>query len=328
MISQYFRDALYGVDHSRAPIWYMRQAGRYMDRYRQVRQLHSMEEICHTPRLAVDLTWEAHNYLGTDTAIIFSDIAIPLESLGYEITYVEGKGPVPVKDHRMIGSKDSMSAQSIGLFCSEHPETPVIGFVGGPVTLASYVVGHGPDVKLSQSKKLLWKEDEDFMNLLNDITDHLINEIREQIRAGAIAIQIFDSWIGQLDPESVEYIISHFVRKLTSTVRAENSKSIYFSTETSGMLEELTKTGADFLSLDWRVAIDQVYPSFPNMGFQGNLDPLLMESNPERALERSRGIMKRMRDCNRYIFNLGHGVLPGTDERALRLITEKLKGEL
>lgn len=326
-MSHYFRDALNGTDHDRPPIWYMRQAGRYMTSYRQIRQTHSMEEICHSPKLASDLTWDAYHYLGVDAAIIFSDIAIPLESLGYDVKYVENKGPVPVKTSEGNNKVESASAISIKQFSTEHPDVPLIGFVGGPLTLASYVVGKGPDIKLSQSKKLLWNEDYDFMNLLEDLTTHLTMEIRKQIRAGATAIQIFDSWLGNLDPESVDFILTHYVKRLTDAVREEKSKSIYFSTETSGMIEELTHAGSDFLSLDWKVSLNHVFESFPEMGFQGNLDPLLLESNPEKALERSRRIIKSMKDCKRYIFNLGHGVLPGTDENALRKITEKLRGE-
>ncbi len=320
-------DAINGKEHERVPVWYMRQAGRYMASYRSIRKKYTMGQICHDPGIASELTWDAYRFLGTDAAIIFSDIAIPLESMGYEVDYVEGRGPVPSKVEEQKKPESSQAARAIKQFKAFHSETPIIGFVGGPLTLASYIEGKGPDIKLAICKKLLWNEDGRFQGLLQGITELLKWEISEQIDAGANAIQIFDSWLGNLDPESVLNVVDNFVKPLTDIIREKGSKSIYFSTETSGMMEELMKTNADFLSLDWRTDLATVHESFPKVGLQGNLDPLLVESYPEKALSRARAIISSLKDCDKYVFNLGHGVLPGTDQEALKMITNKLKGE-
>ena len=307
----------------------MRQAGRYLSSYQDFRKRYTIEQICHDPKLASEISWKASEYLSTDAAIIFSDIAIPLENLGYSVKYVEGTGPVPeLKLMNREYSAVSEASRAIREFKQKHPEIPIIGFIGGPLTLSSYVVGKGPDKDLKITKGLLSSGDEKYHALMLEILEILKWEVTEQIRQGADCIQIFDSWLGFIDREDAENILIKFVKPITEIVKKEGKKSIYFSTGTSGMIETLIKSGSDFLSLDSKCSLQDVRAEFPEIGLQGNLDPRLLRESPEKALEKSLEIIRFMRNDPKYIFNLGHGVLPGTDQLKLREITKKIRGEI
>ncbi len=317
--------ALNGAEHEQVPVWFMRQAGRYMPSYRKMRKNFSMEEICHSPQMAAEITHDAAHYLGVDAAIIFSDIMIPLENLGYRIKYVENVGPIPERTGNIREMYKSEASSAIRYFRSRYQDLPVIGFIGGPLTIASYIIAGGPDRELRKTKELILTDEDNFRTLMNEVVKISLNEAREQILAGAAAIQIFDSWLGFLDPVISEYIILDFVKKIVDGIKKLRGKSIYFTTGTSGFVEALTLCGADVLSLDWRCSLGDVHSAYPNMGLQGNLDPVILAKSLSKSVERSVMIMKEMQDFNRYIFNLGHGILPETDPGNVRSLVKKLK---
>ena len=319
-----FYSTLEGKEHDLTPVWFMRQAGRYMESYRQLRKKYTMEEICHLPDVSSTIAYEAASFLGTDAAIIFSDIMTPLENMGYRIKYIENVGPVPEKSSSISNEFISYSGRAVKNFVRNYSTIPIIGFVGGPLTIASYIISGGPDRDLKKTKTKLLKDENEMMDLLNGITDIIMKDAQSQVAAGARVIQIFDSWLGFLDPDYVELIINTTVSKITKEIKNNGAKSIYFSTGTSGMMESLKKGNADFLSLDWRCSLKEIAENFGNIGLQGNLDPAVLSSSLEKTIDKSIKIVKEMRDFNRFIFNLGHGILPDTDPENARTLVRKI----
>lgn len=319
-----FIQALNKRPHDSVPVWFMRQAGRYMNEYRELRKKHSIIEISHDPELSSHISYRAKEILGVDASIIFSDIMIPVENLGYSINYVENIGPVTKKEREKNETFFSYAAEACLNFKKKYPKDPLIGFSGGPLTIASYIIAEGPDKNLEKTKMKMLDDEEDFNKLMNDITYVVIQDVKRQCDAGCDAIQIFDSWSGYLDPDTFDYI-NKWNKKIIKAIREKNVKSIYFSTQTSGMLDQLNKIGADFLSMDWRCDISYIAEQ-TYAGIQGNLDPTILLSNGNKYYERTKMIIKSMREKDDFIFNLGHGVLPGTREEKLKDIVSICRG--
>jgi uroporphyrinogen decarboxylase len=322
-----FLDTLKGNETERPPVWFMRQAGRYMDSYRNLRKDHSMKEICHNPELASQLAYNSARELGVDAAINFSDIMIPLENLGYRIDFVEGVGPVTEMLDSPLENFTSPSADAVSAYKKKYTDIPLIGFIGGPFTVASYVIGHGPDKDLAKTKHLMFTEEEIFNELIKKISLILRYDAMAQIKAGADVIQIFDSWVGSLDPTYCEEILTKTVKGLVSEIHSVNKSVIYFSVGSSGMIDSLKKSSADFLSLDWRCSMKKVRDENQKLGIQGNLDPSIVASSPHRSYKSSAEILKEMKNENKFIFNLGHGVLPSTNIDTLKKIVSIVKGD-
>ena len=320
-----FLSALKGDGHKGAPMWFMRQAGRYMDSYREVRKEYTMEQICHSPELSSRIAYDAAKYLQADAAIIFSDIMIPLENLGYNVRYVENMGPIPEKTGSSTDQFVSYSGMAVRNFKDNYPDMPIIGFVGGPLTLASYIIAMGPDGELKKTKEALIRDENKTIELLGELTDVVIKDVKDQISSGADAIQIFDSWLGFLDHNYAELAVEKTIRKIVDAIKKSKVKSIYFSTGTSGMIDVLNKSGADFLSLDWRCSLKEVSETFGNIGLQGNLDPSVLALSPGKAVEKGIQIAREMRDVNKFIFNLGHGILPETKQENVRMLVRKIR---
>lgn len=326
-----FNAALKGESHEETPVWFMRQAGRYLPGYTKIRKGHSIKEICMDRSLTLSVTREPLDLLGVDAAIIFSDITIPLEAMGFELEFQEGLGPVIFNSLQNNPSLSGISDFSVSNYqystynaIREFKETssgfPIVGFSGGPLTLASYVVLGRADTNLSTSKKLMFNDDKGFSKLMDLTKEMVIQNCKEQIRSGADAIQIFDSWAGFLSPHWFRI----YAEKYLSDIQAELSglvPTIYFSTQTCGMPEELLHLGFDFLSVDWRCEISEFSRRIGNSsGLQGNLDPSMVAKSPSSAVSESGRIARSMKDQERYIFNLGHGVLPDTKPETLREI--------
>ncbi len=317
-----FLKALQNEEHDHTPVWYMRQAGRFLPEYRKVRERVSIYDLCSSPELAASISYDAARILQTDAAIIFSDIAIPMENLGYSISYREGIGPVMEKTSDEIHPAISKAGNSIRHFKLRHGDMPIIGFVGGPLTIFSYL-NDSPARDIPKTRKRIYSWDSETVGMLISIRDMLENEISLQIEAGADAIQVFDSWLGYLEPEFAGKIVEIMVKPLFRKIRSRGSKGIYFSTMTSGMVDILLKSDADFLSLDWRIDLKNLRER--DVGVQGNLDPSLLLYSPEAARKRAMEIVDSMKERNNYIFNLGHGILPGTDHQSVIDISKAVK---
>ncbi len=326
-----FLAAIKGHPHETTPLWFMRQAGRYLSGYRKLRLEYSIKEICRDPDLTVQVTSEPIDLLGVDAAIIFSDITIPLEAMGFNVEFRENVGPVisnPLSTNPdLIGITDFSTSEmhygtysAISKFREKYPDTPIIGFSGGPLTIASYLTLGRPDKDLSATRTLLYKEAPAIKNILAMLREMVIENAKAQVKAGANAIQIFDSWAGYLSPSMFSWYRDNYLSQIAEELSAMTS-TIYFSTQTGGILDELTKTGFDFISIDWRVDLPRVASTIETeMGLQGNIDPLMVSRSPDSAVIQSRKLVEKMKEKDNYIFNLGHGVLPDTDPEALREI--------
>ena len=306
----------------------MRQAGRYLPSYNKIRSNHSIKDICSDPAISAEITYYPVSEIGVDSAIVFSDILLPLEAMGLHIDYLEGTGPVveTVKKDRdlQIGSYDPSadrykSWETIRIFRKNHGDIPIIGFCGGPVTIASYAMNGKADRELANFRRLMHAKARQVSEILSELKEMIIANAREQIRAGADAVQIFESWAGSLSRDEYQRTILPIHREIFSEIG--KVPTILFSTASHHLIRMLTATGADFISIDWRENLTEISSEIPHeIGIQGNLDPMLAESFPQEAFSEARRIAESMKDRNRYIFNLGHGVLPSSDPATLREI--------
>ncbi len=324
-----FLAALNGENHEKIPVWFMRQAGRYLEGYREIRRRMSIREMCRDVDTTVRITLEPVNSIGVDAAIIFADIMLPVESMGFHLDFVESIGPVisnPFMSNRSLSGISGFSLENyrygtydaIRKIRSAYDHLPVIGFSGGPLTIASYLVNGKPDRDLAKTKELILSEDRDFRKLLRMVTEMVIMNSREQIMSGASAVQIFDSWAGYLSPWQLESYAENYLRDISSEL-GHLAPLIYFSTQTSSMTDIMVSAGFSFLSLDWRCNLHRIKDALgEEVGLQGNLDPAIAEISREAALAEGRRIASSMSRSSKYIFNLGHGVLPGTNPETLK----------
>ena len=332
-----FINSLKGEEHSRIPVWFMRQAGRYLKGYSEFRKSYSIKELCMNPEITQEITYEPVRELGVDAAIIFFDIMLPAEALGFKVDFKENIGPVIensyVSDRSMKKLHDFSTSdflypldKSIRNFREKHHDVPLIGFAGGPLTIASYLMAGSSDRDLSFLKKTIGSDQSSFRKIMEMVTEMVIEVAKIQIRAGSNAIQIFDSWSGNLSP----YTFAEFVKPYLEEIVSELSGPvpiIYFSTSTAGILKDISRLGFDFLSLDWRMDLSDVRKIYGSKtGLQGNLDPSLVERFPVQSFREAEIIAGSMKDFDRYIFNLGHGVLPGTEVKTLKKIVEIVHG--
>ncbi len=310
------------VEHT--PVWFMRQAGRYMAEYRAVRKHHSLVEICKTPELAAEVTITAAEELEVDAAIIFADLLLPLEVMGLAVRFEAGEGPVierPLRSPDDVAHLRTDRAADLGYVAEsiravvKHfgNSLPVIGFCGAPFTLASYMIEGGGSRNYVETKKMMYRSPAEWDQLMSKLVSVLAEYTAEQVRAGADAIQIFDSWVGCLSQEDYrEYVLPRTI-ELVKKLRGTGVPIIYFGTETSTLLPSMKDTGADVIGVDWRIPIDKAWASIGGLGaVQGNLDPVLLFADWKVLKARAEDILKRVGDKPGHIFNLGHGILPNT----------------
>ncbi len=328
-----FIAALRGEPHEQTPVWFMRQAGRYLSGYKATRQKHSIKDVCKDRDLTLQITEEPLNLLGVDAAIIFSDITTPVESMGFKLDFQEGIGPVISNSFRedsslrditdfSISNYEYSTYAAIKKFKENRPQFPIIGFAGGPLTIISYLVAGRSDRDLSATRKLLYSRETNFLRLLDMVNEMVIDNCRAQIKSGADAIQIFDSWAGFLPTSEFREYSDRCLLEIVNELSG-NVPLIYFSTQTSGMLEELQKPGFDIISLDWRCDLPKEADRVgEKTGLQGNIDPLMVVNSPEASLKEAERLATQMAQNDRYIMNLGHGVLPDTKPETLREIVK------
>jgi uroporphyrinogen decarboxylase len=306
------------------PVWFMRQAGRYMPEYRAVRKAHSLIEICKTPQLAAEVTITAAEILRVDAAIIFADLLLPLEVMGLPFHFSAGEGPVierPVRSSAevarlRIDSAGDLAyvAESVRLVAKHFgSKLPVIGFCGAPFTLASYMIEGRGSRHYINTKKMMYSSDGTWDELLAKLVSVTSQYAIEQVRAGADAIQIFDSWVGCLAVEDYCRHVLPRTSELVRTVKSAGVPVIYFGTDTATLLSAMKQTGADVIGVDWRVPLDEGWARIRNQGaVQGNLDPVVLFANWKHVQERARHVLDRAGGRPGHIFNLGHGILPET----------------
>jgi uroporphyrinogen decarboxylase len=325
----------------RTPIWMMRQAGRYMQEYRDIRSKHGFLEMCRTPELAVEVTMQPVDLIGVDAAIMFSDILVGFTGMGLDLEFQSGKGPIinnPVRsaaDVAKLRVADPVEAtgyvSEIIKICRAElvNKVPLIGFAGAPFTLASYAIeGHGTrDYEIC--KAFMWSEPEAWDELLTKFADTTIEYLKMQIDAGAQTIQLFDSWIGYIAPRDYErYVLPHNTRVLAE-VKAHGDKVvpdggvpvIHFPNGATSMLDLTQKAGGDIIGVDWRIdmkrAVEIIDPKF---GIQGNIDPVALFGPDEAIEEAVVEILEAVGTRPGHIFNLGHGIHKTTDPDKARTL--------
>src|SRR6185437_734788 len=307
----------------RTPVWLMRQAGRYMAEYRAVRKHHSLVEICKDPKLAADVTITAAEILKVDAAIIFADLLLPLEVMGLPFRFATGEGPIierPVRteaDVRQLstnrGAELGYVAEAASLVVRHFgSKLPVIGFCGAPFTLASYMIEGGGSRHYIHTKTLMYNQPAAFDLLLAKLVTVTSEYATEQVKRGADAIQVFDSWVGCLSPQDYRRYILPRTRELIEKLRATGVPVIYFGVETSTLLPAMKETGADVIGLDWRIPLDRGWTGIGSGAVQGNLDPVVLFSGWKEVEARTKDILDRAAGRPGHIFNLGHGILPET----------------
>lgn len=308
----------------RTPVWFMRQAGRYMAEYRAIRRNYSLLEICKKPALAAQVTIEAAEILGVDAAIIFADLLLPLEVMGLPFHFSAGEGPViekPVRSKEDIANLRTDRWSELGYvseavaLVAKHFENrvPVIGFCGAPFTLASYMIEGGGSRNYVHAKKMMYNHPTDWNALMGKLVAVTTAYSAEQVRAGADAIQIFDSWVGCLSVEDYRrYVLPH-VRSMVKDLQKTGVPIIYFGTDSATLLPSMKETSADVIGLDWRIPLDEGWQRVDyNAAVQGNLDPVLLFADWKELKSRAEDILCRAAGRPGHIFNLGHGILPET----------------
>jgi uroporphyrinogen decarboxylase len=320
------------VDHT--PVWLMRQAGRYLKEYREVRSKVDFLTLCKTPELAAKVTIQPVDILGVDAAILFSDILIPVEAMGMHLEFSEKKGPVlgePVRsksgaDKLIIpDTEDSMPfvLEAIAILRQElRGRVPLIGFSGAPFTLATYIIEGGSSKNFINTKKMMYQNRGLFEGLMDKITATVIEYLSAQIQAGAQAVQLFDSWAGILSPYDYEEIIFPYVKAAIKALRKFGVPVIYFVNDCAGLIKIIRKSGADVIGVDWRVDIeDAVKKLGKKVSVQGNLDPCVLFAPREHIEDRVQDILNKAFPARGHIFNLGHGILPETPtENAIAMV--------
>ncbi|HTS04687.1 MAG TPA: uroporphyrinogen decarboxylase, partial [Candidatus Eisenbacteria bacterium] len=306
------------------PVWFMRQAGRYMAEYRAIRKQHSLLEICKKPALAAQVTIEAAEILGVDAAIIFADLLLPLEVMGLPFHFSAGEGPViekPIRSGEDIANLRTDRWAELGYvseavaLVAKHFDNrvPVIGFCGAPFTLASYMIEGGGSRNYVHAKKMMYNHPADWDALMGKLVAVTSAYSAEQVRAGADAIQIFDSWVGCLSVEDYRrYVLPH-VKKMVKELQNTGVPIIYFGTDSATLLPSMKETGADVIGLDWRIPLDEGWKRIDHdAAVQGNLDPVLLFADWNELKSRAEDVLRRAGGRPGHIFNLGHGILPET----------------
>lgn len=320
-----FLKACRGEEVDYTPVWLMRQAGRYLPEYQAVRSNIDFLTLCKNPKLAVEVTLQPVDILGVDAAILFSDILIPLEAMGMRLEFSEKEGPVLGEPVRSRASVERLTIPEVEedlpfVFDTirilrkelEH-KVPLIGFSGAPFTLATYVIEGGTSKNFLHTKKLMFQYTAVFQYLMEKLTDTVISYLSSQIKAGAQAVQLFDTWAGILTPIDYKKFAFPYVKKAISELKKEGVPIIYFVNDCAGILREVKNSGAHITGVDWRIDLaDAIKKLGRKMVVQGNLDPCALFLPKEKLEDRVKDILWKGEAAKGHIFNLGHGILPQT----------------
>jgi uroporphyrinogen decarboxylase len=307
------------------PVWFMRQAGRYMADYRRIREKHSLLDMFKTPEIAAQVTLQPIHAFDVDAAIIFADILLPLDAMGLDLDFVQGEGPVlrnPVRNRndaealRVPDPEESLGyvLESLRLVRRElDGKVPLIGFAGSPFTLAGYAIEGGGSRSFTLTKQLMYGQREIWDLLMNRITETVTAYLLKQAAAGAQVVQLFDSWVGCLSPADYRDYVQPYSTAVFRKLAQDGIPAIHFGTGTGDLLPLMSEAGGDVIGADWRTWIDDAWArAGSDRGIQGNLDPALLLA-PWPVIEKKAGeILDRVRGRRGHIFNLGHGILPQT----------------
>ncbi len=327
-----FIKACRGEPVDKTPVWFMRQAGRYMKVYRDLKEKYTFLELCKNPELACEVTLQPLDVLGVDAAIIFADILLPLEPMGTGLEFSAGDGPViprPVKDRKAVENLKPVNVEEQLGFVADairmvrkEINIPLIGFAGAPFTLCSYMIEGGKSREFKTTKLMMYEAPDLWEQLMDKVCTMLVDYLKMQVSAGAQALQIFDSWVGCLGPHDYEKYILPYSRRVFEGLKETGVPVINFSTGTSTMLDLVQKAGGDVLSFDWRIEMDTARALLgKDQPVQGNLDPVTLFGPLPLIRERVHDILKRSGGKG-HIFNLGHGILQHTPVEHVKAVVD------
>jgi uroporphyrinogen decarboxylase len=307
------------------PVWFMRQAGRYLPQYRALRQQYSLLQLCQNPELAVQVTLQPLDVIQLDAAILFSDLLLPFTPMGLDFDFVKGEGPSiadPIRSATDVGRLRTFEPrealghvlETIRLLRRElEGRVPLIGFGGAPFTLAAYAIEGGPSPNYLLTKAFMYSEPRAWHRLCGLFADTIVNYLQAQIEAGVQAIQIFDSWAGTLGRLDYREFAMPHSKRIFEALAGKGVPLIHFGVGTTAILSDLAEAGGDVIGVDWRQPLDAAWTAIgPDRGIQGNLDPALLSAPRDRLLAAADDVLRRAGGRPGHIFNLGHGVLPGT----------------
>ncbi|HYY31975.1 MAG TPA: uroporphyrinogen decarboxylase [Gaiellaceae bacterium] len=316
----------------RTPVWFMRQAGRSLPEYRELRKHHSLFEVCRQPELCAEVTLQPVRTHGVDAAVIFADIMLPVIGMGIDVELVEGVGPTiaepiataaDVERLRVPDPEESVPfvLEVIRLVRDELPANQaVIGFAGGPFTVAGYVIEGKPTREFAKTKACMYGRPDVWHALMDKLADTFALYLAAQVVAGADVVQLFDSWVGALSADDYAEFVAPYSSRVLAAV---DVPTIHFGTGTLHLLGDLAAAGGDVIGLDWRVPIERGWELVgPDRGVQGNLDPALLLGPWERIEAATLRILEAVGGRPGHVFNLGHGVLPDTDPAMLRRLVD------
>jgi uroporphyrinogen decarboxylase len=316
------------------PVWFMRQAGRYMSEYRALREKHSLLEICAAPDLATEVTLQPVRRIDVDAAILFSDLLLPLAPMGLPFDFIKGEGPQierPIAeaadiDRLTVFEPREALAHVLTAIRQIQVEldgrVPLIGFAGAPFTLASYAIEGGHSNNFAKTKALMYGHPDAWHRLCDKLAAVVADYLVAQIDAGVDAVQVFDSWVGTLNAADYREFAMPHTRRIFEAV-AGRVPTIHFGTGTSTILEELRDAGGDVIGVDWRIPIDEAWERIgSDRAVQGNLDPTLLLGPTPRMFQQTDDILARVGSRPGHIFNLGHGILPSTPVEHVQMLAQ------
>ena len=319
------------------PVWFMRQAGRYLKPYRDIRTKHGILEICKNAELAAAVTLQPIDILDVDAAIIFADLLLPVEPMGLRLEFVSGEGPSidnAITEPEDIDSLSTTNTDDLGYVgesiklvnATLGGRIPVIGFVGAPFTLASYMIEGGPSKTFLKTKKLMYGNEIMWRRLMGKLVDVLGDFGRIQVGAGAKAMQVFDSWVGALGPDDYVRYVQPYSRALIERLRVGGIPVIHFGTGTGGFFKELHAAGGDVLGVDWRINIDHAWTEIGHRSaIQGNLDPIALFAPLAELRTKVHDLLQRTGNRPGHIVNLGHGILPETPVENVKAVVQMVR---
>ncbi len=330
-----FLHACHGRVVDRTPVWFMRQAGRYMPEYRALRERHGILDLIKAPELAAEVTLQPVRAMPVDAAIIFADILTLLEGMGLQLEFVRGEGPVIHNPVRVAADLEALSdppiEESLGFTLDAirlvraelDGRCPLIGFSGAPFTLASYAIEGGASRNYERAKGLMWADPAGWDRLMSLLAERIGRYLVAQAAAGAQALQLFDSWAGALSPADYRRHVLPYSRRVIEIARGSGVPVIHFSTGTGTYLEAVAEAGGDVIGLDWRVDLADARRRLgEERPVQGNLDPVLLQAPWPVLRGAADGILAAAAGRPGHVFNLGHGILPATPVDQVRRLTE------
>src|SRR5262245_18602119 len=324
----------------RSPVWFMRQAGRSLPEYRAIRERHAFFEVNQSAELTAEVTLQPVRRHNVDAAVMFADIMTPVVAMGLDVELVEGVGPVVREPVRSLAAVEKLRVpdpeetlapilEAIGIVRRElAPEQAVVGFFGGPFTVAGYLVEGKPSREFAVTKTLMYSEPGVWRALLDKLAETFAAYAVAQARAGADVVQLFDSWVGNLSPADYAEFVAPWSGRVLRALADAGVPTIHFGTGTSTLLAEMAATGGDVIGLDWRIPLDAGWGMVgEDRGVQGNLDPAVLLGPWERIETAVRDVLDRAGGRPGHIFNLGHGVLPRTDPDVIGRVRELVHAE-